>query len=145
VRKRRRHPDRRDASNVDERNATEEGVLMPVAEKEHDGLTSGGRGAALKTAAAAAATGAATIAVRKALSHDGGSKGEHRSESGSGKGSQGMLSSVLSSGWEAAADVVIPIAEDAAGAAGKYVAQHGPEVVRERIVPKFIEAFESAK
>jgi hypothetical protein len=40
--------------------------------------------------------------------------------------------------------MVIPVAEDAAEAAGKYLAEHGPEVVRERIVPRFIEAFNQA-
>jgi hypothetical protein len=106
---------------------------------------------ALKAAAAAAATGAATYAVRKALSHEG---DDDRSENGSkgksngskrGSGSQSILASAAATSWDAASDVLIPFAEDAAEAAGKYLATHGPEILRDRIVPKFIEAFNDAK
>ena len=45
-----------------------------------------------------------------------------------------ILNTVLSGGWEAARDALLPAAEDAAGAAGEYVAQHGPEILRDRIV-----------
>jgi hypothetical protein len=37
------------------------------------------------------------------------------------------------------------MAEDVAESAGKYLAEKAPDVVRERIVPKFIEAFENAR
>jgi len=37
------------------------------------------------------------------------------------------------------------MAEDMAESAGRFLAENGPDVVRERIVPKFIEAFEDAK
>ena len=37
------------------------------------------------------------------------------------------------------------VEEDAAESAGKYLAEHGPDVIRDRIVPKFIEAFNEAK
>jgi len=102
---------------------------------------------ALKAAAAAAATGAATYAVRRAFAHDdhgkggtgGSANGSHRSRSSS------ILSSAAATSWDAASDVLIPFAEDAAESAGKYVATHGPEILRERIVPKFIEAFNDAK
>jgi hypothetical protein len=128
---------------------------MAETETENEMEQSGGggssaRNAALKTAVAAAATGAATYAVRRALSHDSGSNGSNGDGSkgdskSSGSSSPGVFAAAISSGWEAASEVVVPLAEDAAEAAGKYVAQHGPEVVRERIVPKFIEAFEDAK
>jgi hypothetical protein len=36
------------------------------------------------------------------------------------------------------------MAEEAADAAGRYVATHGPDFMRERVVPKFIEAFNDA-
>ena len=52
---------------------------------------------------------------------------------------------VLSGGWEAARDALLPAAEDAAGAAGEYVAQHGPEILRDRIVPRFVESFNEAR
>jgi hypothetical protein len=101
---------------------------------------------AAKAAVAAAATGAAAIAVRKALS--GGSDGKSTTNgdpSSAGKGPNTLLSSIASGGWDAARDAVVPIAEDAAGAAGAYVAKNGPDVVRDRIVPRFITAFNEAR
>jgi len=127
---------------------------MAVAEQEK--TQSGGSGAgsaALKAAAAAAATGAATYAVKKVRSHDGGggagdgdgdSKGDSSRKSGNG-GGQSIFASAAQTSWEAASDALMPLAEDAAEAAGKYLATHGPEIVRDRIVPKFIEAFNDAK
>src|SRR5207248_815949 len=81
-------------------------------------------------------------AVKKIRSrnHDDRSNGSH-----SKSGSRSVLSSAVSSGWDAAADTLVPIAEDAAGAAGRYVAKRGPDFLKERIVPKFIEAFNDAK
>jgi hypothetical protein len=52
-----------------------------------------------------------------------------------------MLNSALSGGWEAARDALIPAAQDAAGAAGTWLANNGPAFVTERIVPRFIESF----
>jgi hypothetical protein len=124
---------------------------MPELEEK---LPSGTGGTALKAAAAAAATGAATYAVRRALSHDdenGGSKNAGDRVTDAVKkvkkksGSQSLLTAAAETGWEAASDALIPLAEDAAESAGKYVATHGPEILRERIVPKFIEAFNDAK
>jgi hypothetical protein len=126
---------------------------MPeVQEKLHDvqdKISSGSGNTALKAAAAAAATTAATYAVRRALandhgedrSQDGGSSNGSRSKKG---GSSGILASAAATSWDAAADVLLPMADEAAEAAGKYVATHGPEILRERIVPKFIEAFNDA-
>jgi hypothetical protein len=125
-------------------------------EQQHDeqsGAEQGGGGTstAVKAAAAAAATGVAAIAARKALSNRGGEGSNVRSSSNGGSPSsrKGDLSStlnhVLSGGWEAARDALVPAAEDAAGAAGEWVAQNGPEVVRERIVPKFIDSFNDAR
>lgn len=126
---------------------------MAVAEEEKTRSGSGGAGsAALKAAAAAAATGAATYAVKKVRSHDGGGSSgddgeEERGSSrkgGDGRG-QSILASAAQTSWEAAADALLPVAEDAAEAAGRYLAQHGPELLRDRIVPKFIEAFNEAR
>lgn len=127
---------------------------MPV--KEQNGQqqdSSGTRATALKAAAAAAATGAATLAVRKALSHDGqGDDGGGDGDSGAsrrseGKGSQNagsILSTVAASAWESASEVVLPMAEDAVAAAGRYLAESAPDVVKERLVPRFIDAFNEA-
>ena len=35
--------------------------------------------------------------------------------------------------------------EDAASSAGEYLAQNGPEIVRETIVPRFIDGFERGR
>jgi len=117
---------------------------MSVAEEERtDSQESqdNGHGAALKAAGAAAATGAAAFAVQKVLSHrSGGPSGSKETKSGESS----ILSSAASGGWEAARDAVVPLAENAAGAAGKYLAEHGPEFLRERVVPRFIEGFNKA-
>jgi hypothetical protein len=38
----------------------------------------------------------------------------------------------------------MPLAEDAAHAAGKWAAHNSPEVIRERLLPRFIDAFKAA-
>ena len=97
---------------------------------------------AVKAAAAAAATSVAALAAKKAMSHRGSNGGNGNSGSGGDAGS--VLSSVLSSGWDAARDALIPAAEDVAGATGEYLASKGPEIVRDRIIPRFIESFNEA-
>jgi hypothetical protein len=122
-------------------------------EQQHDegsgaGQGGGGASTAVKAAAAAAATGVAAFAAKKALSGRGGSNG-HSSNGGSPSSRRGdigsALNNVLSGGWEAARDALVPAAEDAAGAAGEYLAHSGPDVIRERIVPRFIESFNEAR
>ena len=110
----------------------------------------GGTSTAVKAAAAAAATGVAAMAARKALSGRGESSNGSSGSNGGSPSSRGSdlsstLNTVLSGGWEAARDALIPAAEDAAGAAGEWVANNGPDIVRERIVPKFIESFNAAQ
>lgn len=131
-------------------------VAEQETEQEQGGQQEGASGTrtALKAAAAAAATGAATFAVRKALSHEGhdsgngGEGGEGGGSSSSGQrgheGAGSILSTAAASAWESASDVVIPMAEDAVAAAGRYLAERAPDVVRERLVPRFIEAFNDA-
>jgi hypothetical protein len=107
------------------------------------GRGEGSGGTAVKAAAAAAATGVAALAAKKALSARGHSGGE--GNGGSAKdNSDSVFSSMLSGGWEAARDSLLPAAEDAAGAAGKFLAENGPEVIRERILPRFIDSFNKA-
>jgi hypothetical protein len=104
----------------------------------------GNRGTAMKAAAAAAATGVAAIAAKKAFSgrsHN----GQAKNGGSPSKGDTGSLvSSMLAGGWDAARDALLPIAEDAAGAAGEFLAENGPDVIRERIVPRFIQSFNEA-
>jgi len=122
---------------------------MPVTEQVQDAIKGGNRNTALAAAAAAAAGGAATYAVRRALASDGKSESESRGNGSSGNsrssGASSILSSAATSGWDAASGVLIPMLEEAAESAGKYVAEHGPDIVRDRIVPRFIEAFNEAR
>ena len=126
--------------------ATEENQ-QETQQEEQGGV---GKGTAVKAAAAAAATSVAAVAAKKALSNRGSSNGQSKN-GGSGSGSGGLgeagtvLNSVLSSGWEAARDALIPAAEDAAGAAGEYLAKNGPDFVSERIIPRFIDSFNEAR
>jgi hypothetical protein len=102
---------------------------------------------AAKAAAAAAATGAAAVAVKKAFdSRSNGS--ENGAESGVRKKSgeaKSLVMSVASGSWDAAQDAIVPLAADAAAAAGKYLAQNGPDAIKEEIVPRFIDAFNEAR
>jgi hypothetical protein len=118
--------------------------MMAAEEQQQESQQGGGpgKGTAVKAAAAAAATSVAALAAKKALSHRESDSGNGSSASGGDSGS--VLNSVLSGGWEAARDALIPAAEDAAGAAGEYLASNGPEIVRERIIPRFIESFNKA-
>ena len=123
---------------------------MPVDQQEQgqqnqQGSSQGGAGGtAMKAAAAAAATSVAAIAARKAFSNRRSSNGQGGNSSSRG-GSESVIGSVLSGGWDAARDALIPAAEDAAGAAGEYLARNGPEVLRDRIVPRFVDSFNSAR
>ncbi|HYZ20316.1 MAG TPA: hypothetical protein VE615_12275 [Gaiellaceae bacterium] len=123
---------------------------MPVDQQEQgqqnqQGSSQGGAGGtAMKAAAAAAATSVAAIAARKAFSNRRSSNGQGGNSSSRG-GSESVIGSVLSGGWDAARDALIPAAEDAAGAAGEYLARNGPEVLRDRIVPRFVDSFNNAR
>jgi len=123
-----------------------------TAERDEQATDDSGQGSqdshrtAVKAAVAAAATAAAAVGAKKALSgrqsSNGRSGSNGSSTGGSGDRSQGsMMSSMLSGGWDAARDALVPAAEDAAGALGEYAAKNAPQIVRERIVPRFIEAF----
>jgi hypothetical protein len=113
---------------------------------------------ALATAAVAAAAGAAVYGLRKALASSGSSGGassllpsrgdsdDDDGDDGEDGGSRlsGAGGSLLSTVWDSASGSLMPLAEEAADAAGKWVGENAPDLVRERIVPRFIEAFEDA-
>lgn len=46
--------------------------------------------------------------------------------------------------WGSGPEALLPLAEHAAVAAGRWVAENSPAVVRERLLPRFIESFEDA-
>src|ERR1051326_4158399 len=112
------------------------------SQHEDEGL---GKGAALKAAGAAAATGAAAIAVQRMLAQRSKGDDEPKQKGRKNDGQSSILSSAASGGWDAARDALMPLAENAAGAAGKYLAEHGPDIVRDRVVPRFIDAFNDAR
>jgi hypothetical protein len=69
---------------------------------------------------------------------------EHNKENG-GKDSDGAYGgSLLVATLESASDSVLPLAEAAAEEAGRWVAQHSPAVIRDRLLPRFIDAFKAA-
>jgi|SRR5581483_5382456 len=120
---------------------------MTVAEEQRANGSNVGSKGALTTAAVAAATGAAAYGLRKALVKEGGRSAREQSRNESGDGSSGarsIIGSVASSAWESASDTILPMAEEAADAAGRWVAEHAPEVVRERVLPRFIQSFNDA-
>lgn len=97
---------------------------------------------ALWGAAVSAAVGVAVYGLRKALAERGGlplpqgvdrDAGEHR-----------RSSSMAATAWQSASDSLLPLAEDAAGAAGKWAAKKSPALIRDRLLPRFIEAFKAA-
>jgi hypothetical protein len=47
-------------------------------------------------------------------------------------------------GWDAANDMLIPVAENAARAAGAYAAENSPDLVRDTLLPKFVDGFTEA-
>jgi hypothetical protein len=121
--------------------AEEQQQTQEAARESGSGGSKGGT--AVKAAAAAAATGVAAFAAKKALSGRRHSNGQSRNGGSPGK-DDSIFASMLAGGWDAARDTLLPAAEDAAGAAGEFLAQNGPEVIRERIVPRFIESFHEA-
>jgi hypothetical protein len=103
-------------------------------------------------AAASGATAATAIAARKAytarMSGESGEKGEKPARPERQRGSSDSISlarDAVTSGWAVAKDSVIPVIEDAASRAGGYVAEHSPELVRDVVLPKFIDGFEQAQ
>jgi len=137
---------KQDQEQQQEQEEQEQGQESTGSASQSGGIATG---TAAKAVAAAAATGAAALAARKVMSgrgesSNGNSNGGSPKEQGD-EGEGSILSSVLSGGWEAARDALLPAAEDAAGAAGEYVAQHGPDVLRDRIVPRFVDSFNEAR
>jgi hypothetical protein len=104
---------------------------------------------ALATAAVAAAAGAAVYGLRKALaSRDSAAALPARDERADredwGEGLRSHAGSLLSTVMDSVSGSLLPLAEEAADAAGKWVAENSSDVARERVVPRFIEAFNDA-
>jgi hypothetical protein len=71
---------------------------------------------------------------------------EERTSDGSGRsGGKSSLRQLVNPGTLASAShFLLPVVEQVAESAGRYVAEHAPDAVRKQIVPRFIEAFEKA-
>ena len=94
---------------------------------------------ALAGAAVSAAVGAAAYGLRKLQQRDEHEQEEPRSENGR-KSSGSLLLTAL----ESASDSILPLAEAAAEEAGRWAAKNSPALVRERLLPRFIDAFKAA-
>jgi hypothetical protein len=73
---------------------------------------------ALASAAIAAVAGAVAYGVKKALADSPGARVD--------------------------GDMLLPLFDKAAGAAGRWVAESSPDVIRDRLLPRFIEGFTDA-
>ncbi len=122
------------------------------AESTGSADASGGTGPskiAVTAAALAAAGGASALMARRSRStggvSGGGDKKSTSQSEGGGAKKDGMMSVVVAASRDAVIETLIPAAEDAATAAGRYVAHNGPELLRERLVPKFVAAYVEAR
>ena len=116
---------------------------MPETDRHDDTLVR--KDGALAGAAISAAVGVAVYGLRKALAERGGGPTprvlddrEHGHERG------GIGRPLLATVWESASEGLLPLAEDAAEAAGRWAARSSPAVVRERLLPRFIDSFKAA-
>lgn len=116
-----------------------------ATKEQQSGNGSDTRKTALRAAAIAAASGATAIAAKKAFSDRQQSSGSSQEQNGGSGGGEGLMGGMVGSGWNAAKDSLVPFAEEAANAAGEYLAKSGPDFVRETLVPSFIEGFQGAQ
>jgi hypothetical protein len=119
---------------------------MAEAEAHQNGDGNSPSTAITAVAAAAVATGAATYAVKRLGSRKSGPlrKPVERAKTAVGGGKSLDVSSAGEAVWDAASKTLLPIAENAAEAAGRYLAESAPDVVRQQIVPRFIDGFNDA-
>ena len=109
----------------------------------HETSDGSGRKTVVRAAALAAASGATAFAAKKAFSDRGsGSTATRKSDDTREHEGESLVSSMVTSAWDSARDSLVPMIEDAARHAGEYLAQSGPEVVRESVIPQFIRGFE---
>jgi hypothetical protein len=108
------------------------------------------RDGALAGAAVSAAIGVAVYGLRKLLAEGSsgglslGQRGAHDADVERAGHLLVRNDSLLETAWDSASRALVPLAESAAEAAGKWVAQNSPDLVRERLMPRFIESFTDA-
>jgi hypothetical protein len=114
---------------------------VPMSEADtHNGALVKKDGA-LAGAAVSAAVGLAVYGFRKAVARGSERLRLHEQDDGD-LPSTGR--SLLVTVWESASDALVPLAEDAAESAGRWAAKGSPSLVRDRLVPRFIESFKDA-
>lgn len=127
-----------------------------TAASEASNGAAGNGSSALRTAATAgalaAAAGTTVYVTRRVLRSEPGAQagGEATNRASSAASSSGgrfdtFLSTLNSQGLAAAANMLIPVAENAAHAAGVYAADKSPDVVADRILPRFVDGFNEAR
>src|SRR5687767_7020184 len=120
-----------------------------------NGSTNGGHGGFKTAAAASIAAGMSYMLAKRALDQRGsgsssaGSSGrdekhERQTEKG-GRTSDSLRSAVDALTWDRAQEMLVPLAERAASAAGSYAAREAPEIVSDRLIPRFIDAFNKVR
>jgi hypothetical protein len=123
----------------------------------------GPNGSALRTAAKAgalaAAAGTTVYVTRKILRSEPGAQegsdkagaqtgqagGEARKAGSGGSRFDAFVSTLNSQGLDAAANMLVPVAENAAHAAGAYAAEKSPDFLADTILPKFVDGFNEAR
>jgi hypothetical protein len=151
------------------RTATEAGT----EEKEQDGGRSpatqasngaGSNGSPLRTAAKAgalaAAAGTTVYVTRRILRSEPGAQegsenaaraqsrqagSETRTAGNGGSRFDAFVSTLNNQGLDAAANMLVPVAESAAHAAGAYAAEKSPDFLADTILPKFVDGFNEAR
>lgn len=101
---------------------------------------------ALAGAAVSAAIGVAVYGLRKALAEGKGGPllGRRDDDGERAVHLRSRHDPLLVTAWDSASHALVPLAESAAEAAGKWVAKNSPDLVRERLMPRFIESFTDA-
>jgi len=65
--------------------------------------------------------------------------------SGASRSADSLRGLMSSATWSHAQELALPFAERAAASAGEFVAREAPDVVSERLIPRFIDAFNKAR
>lgn len=112
---------------------------------EHEGALAK-KDPALWGAAVSAAVAAAAYALRKASAGSGDGLSLHPRDGEEERGENGRArnGSLALAALESASDSVLPLAEAAAEEAGRWAAKNAPALIRDRLLPRFIDAFKAA-
>jgi hypothetical protein len=81
--------------------------------------------------------------AREALRKTRATKGARRDRERSFPGD--ALSSGVHAAWQAAREHLLPAAEEAAGALGRYLATDAPEILRDVLVPHVVDGYERGR